>query len=171
MRPFDFTIPSGIVRPRRRAIRVSTADRTCAAGFCCAGWACAAEMSRLPLDSPKAHTAMDRAPEMRTTAGRTALSGRADIRDLLRTVPLPKFHPARDTSKLASGQSIRHKPTSGQRQQVGHPEHQLACYPSRPCSVPGLLESARHAVPGGDGSIARAACTQRSRRCSMGPDG
>src|SRR5260370_7612795 len=70
--------------------------------------------------------------------------------------------------------AIRKRPqrsAHGQRQQVGHPEHQLACYPSRPCSVPGLLESARHAVPGGDGSIARAACTQRSRRSSVGPDG
>ena len=36
-----------------------------------------------------------------------------------------------------------------------------------------LLESIEHfidAVSGGDGGIARAACTQRSRRCSMGPD-
>jgi hypothetical protein len=34
-----------------------------------------------------------------------------------------------------------------------------------------VLEPARDAVSGGDGSIARAACTQRSRRCSVGPDG
>ena len=35
----------------------------------------------------------------------------------------------------------------------------------------GYWNQARHAVPGGDGSIARAASTQRSRRCSVGPHG
>src|SRR5262249_4923445 len=40
MRPFDFTIPSGIVRPRSRAIRVSTWDRNCSVGLFCAGWPC-----------------------------------------------------------------------------------------------------------------------------------
>ena len=45
--------------------------------------------------------------------------------------------------------------TPRQRQQVGHRKHQLACYPSRPCSVPGLLEPARHAVPGMEALLER----------------
>src|SRR6478672_8213107 len=54
-------------------------------------------------------------------------------------------------SSCGNPTAIRKRPqrsAHGQRQQVGHPEHQLACYPSRPCSVPGLLESARHVLNG-----------------------
>jgi hypothetical protein len=62
-----------------------------------------------------------------------------------------------EASRRGAPTAIRKRPqrsAHGQRQQVGYREH-LTRYPSRPCSVPRLLEPSRDAVSGGDGSVAR----------------
>ena len=83
MRPFDFTMPSGMSRPRRRAMRVSTWDRNWSAGFFCVRCACAVGIRRLPPDDPPAHPPMGSAPAMKADARIMAVGWRTDIEGLL----------------------------------------------------------------------------------------
>src|SRR5262249_28439556 len=145
MRPFDLTIPSGMSRPRRRLMRVSAAERARAAGLCCAGWARAAEITVLPLENPKAHTAMDRAREMRTAAGSMALRTRADIRALLRTVPLWPTLSATDPDRHA-----RLKPGCVDRRIEAQAQRISIMIPDRALGLPSCERPERHQL-GNDG--------------------
>ena len=84
-RPFDLMMPSGIVRPRNFAIRLSTAVRACSSGFCCADWACALSRSKMPLENPCTHPAMDRAAQNSADAP----NSRTGLWDLSLTVYVP----------------------------------------------------------------------------------
>src|SRR5271166_4371611 len=84
-RPFDLMMPSGIVRPCNFAMRLSTFFRTSSTGFGGADWACALSMSKVLLENPCAHPAIDMATQKRADAP----NSRTDLSDVLLTVRAP----------------------------------------------------------------------------------
>jgi hypothetical protein len=78
-------MPSGIVRPCNFAMRLSTFFRASSTGFGGADWACALSMSKVLLESPCTHPAIDMATQKRADAP----NSRTDLSDVLLTVCSP----------------------------------------------------------------------------------
>ena len=77
MRPLVFTIPSGISRPRRRLISVSTAFLAFSIGFCGFAWAWALTIKRPSSEMPSADVTTSSATQIRAVPRTTVLTKRS----------------------------------------------------------------------------------------------
>src|SRR5262245_13477672 len=78
-RPLVFTIPSGMSRPRRRLMRVSTAVRAFLSGFCCFDCATALAITRLSPEMTGAQASINAAAQTRAGPRTRAVNGRIGI--------------------------------------------------------------------------------------------